>query len=139
MLGSMGLAVPRSGVPPPATTTKAATAQQHQPPMLRIDYGKPDESVSSRKEVPGQENSAAATVSKKMDVLSRSPAKSLAEHNRRVSRLDSTIARLRGNLGRGSSSSGQGAAESVRPGVGTGIRRLSTAEKKVPVQVFRHS
>ena len=123
------------GLPVPLRQAEGAAAPPpHHAPMLRVNYGKLD-SVSPMGKL-GQGLSGSAAVP--ADTAAASANKSSGPGGRRPSsRLDSTIARLRGSL------LGQGAAEAggspTAPGLHTAAHspHPSPPERKVPGFYFR--
>ena len=121
----MGLAVPR-GINA-ATAMEKTAAMSHHAPMLRVDYGKLDDSVPRKERLSQAITTAVSTNSPLAKTVAMSD-----EVSRRISRLDSTIARLKGSLGRGSGSSGPESTAGGEPArIGS---RLSTAERKVRIK-----
>jgi len=110
------------GLPPPGVTAYAAPTPPLHPPMLRVNYGKlVTDSVSLKEEQPAFKPSSSRA-------LGRLGA--TAGAGKPISRLDSTIARLRGSLGQGA---GEDGPESVDTAGATGhsSSRLSPVERKV--------
>ncbi len=128
----MGFAVPRSGGGAVSSAGVAAPTTSHAP-MVRVDYGKltaADE--SSHKQV----EAALPPLTPAANALSTALARA-SGGSRPASRLDSTIARLRGSLGQVEESlpdSIAGVLETLR----SGGARLVSSERKVGVEsVFR--